>query len=73
MLLTGFIGFSVTLVLFTFAVAYVGATVNSVILAAAPLVGTPISIAVLDEEAPRLIVAGTILAVLGVALVVLVF
>jgi len=54
-------------------VDFIGATVNSVILAAAPLVGTPISIAVLDEKAPRLIVAGTILAVLGVALVVLVF
>jgi drug/metabolite transporter (DMT)-like permease len=72
-LLTGFVGFGITLVLFTFAVAYIGATVNSVILAASPLVGTPLSIAFLDEEAPKLIVAGTILAVLGVALVVLIF
>lgn len=72
-LLTGFVGFGITLVLFTFAVAYIGATVNSVILAASPLVGTPLSIAVLDEEAPKLIIAGTLLAVFGVALVVLVF
>lgn len=72
-LLTGFVGFGVTLVLFTFAVSYIRATVNSVILAAGPLVGTPISIAVLHEEAPKLIVAGTVLAVLGVALVVIVF
>lgn len=72
-LLTGFVGFGVTLVLFTFAVAYIRATVNSVILAAAPLVGTPLSIAVLDEEAPKLIVAGTVLAVLGVSLVVIAF
>ncbi|TFG06737.1 EamA family transporter [Candidatus Thorarchaeota archaeon] len=72
-LATGFIGFSVTLVLFTFAVAYIGATVNSVILAASPLVSTPISIAILDEKATGHVILGTILAFLGVALVVLVF
>lgn len=72
-LLTGFIGFGVTLVLFTYAVAFIGATVNSVILAASPLVSTPISIAVLDEKATGHAMAGTILAFLGVILVVLVF
>ncbi|NHI84032.1 MAG: EamA family transporter [Candidatus Thorarchaeota archaeon] len=72
-LATGFVGFSVTLVLLTFAVAYIGATVNSVILAASPLVSTPISIVILDEKATGQVIVGTILAFLGVALVVLVF
>jgi drug/metabolite transporter (DMT)-like permease len=72
-LLTGFIGFGVTLVLFTYAVAYIGATVNSVILAASPLVSTPIAIAVLNEKATGHVIIGTILAFLGVTLVVLIF
>ena len=71
-LLTGFLGFGVTMVLMTFAVSYVGATLNSIILAAAPLISTPVSIVFTEEEWNKLVLLGTILSFVGVVLVVLV-
>ena len=71
-LLTGFLGFGVTMVLMTFAVNYIGATVNSIILAAAPLISTPISIIFTEEEWSRPVILGTILSFVGVVFVVLV-
>jgi drug/metabolite transporter (DMT)-like permease len=70
-LLIGFLGFGVTMVLMTFAVSYVGATLNSIILAAAPLISTPISIAFTEEEWNKLVLLGTILSFVGIVLVVL--
>jgi drug/metabolite transporter (DMT)-like permease len=55
----------------TFSVKYIGATVNSILLAAGPLFTTPISIVYLKEEVPLSLAAGTLFTILGVILVIL--
>ncbi len=70
LLITGFLGYGLTMLLMTIAVSYIGATVNSVILAAAPLISTPVSILFTDETTNMLLVIGTLLSFVGVVLVV---
>jgi len=60
------------MLLMTFAVDIVGATVNSVMLAAAPLIGAPMSIFYLKERVTMSVVIGTLLAFFGVILVILI-
>ncbi len=71
LLLSGFIGYGLTMLLMSVAVSYIGATINSVILAASPLISTPISLIFTEEKATVLLVIGTVLSFVGVALVVL--
>ncbi|MGY5874147.1 MAG: DMT family transporter [Candidatus Thorarchaeota archaeon] len=72
MLLLGILGYGLPMLLMTYAVDIVGATVNSVMLAAAPLIGAPMSIFYLKEKATISVVIGTLLAFVGVVLVILV-
>jgi drug/metabolite transporter (DMT)-like permease len=71
-LLLGILGYGLPMLLMTFAVDIVGATVNSVMLAAAPLIGAPMSIFYLKEKATISVVIGTLLAFAGVVLVILI-
>ena len=69
-LLTGVFGFGVPILLITYSVSYVGATVMSIIMAASPLFGTPLSIVYLKEKVTRYIGLGTILIFIGIILVI---
>ncbi len=71
-LLLGILGYGLPMLLMTFAVDIVGATVNSVMLAAAPLIGAPMSIFYLKERVTMSVVIGTLLAFFGVILVILI-
>jgi drug/metabolite transporter (DMT)-like permease len=70
-LITGIFGMGFSLLFGTFSVKYIGATVNSILLAAGPLFTTPISIVYLKEEVPLSLAAGTLFTILGVILVIL--
>lgn len=70
-LLTGIIGFGVPIVLMTYSVSFIGATVMSIIMASSPLFGTPLSIIYLKEKVTRLVGAGTILIFVGIVLVII--
>jgi len=69
-LLTGVIGFGIPILLMTYSVSYIGATVMSIIMAASPLFGTPLSIIYLKEKVTRLVGFGTILIFVGIILVI---
>ena len=69
-LLTGIVGFGVPILLMTYSVSYIGATVMSIIMAASPLFGTPLSILYLKEKVTRLIGLGTIIIFIGIILVI---
>ncbi len=68
---TGIIGFTIPILLMTFSVDYIGATVTSIIMASSPLFGTPLSVIYLKERVTRPIGVGTILIFIGVLLVIL--
>ncbi|MDF1539159.1 MAG: DMT family transporter [Candidatus Thorarchaeota archaeon] len=68
---TGLIGFTIPILLMTYSVDYIGATVTSIIMASSPLFGAPLSVMYLKERMTRSIGAGTLLIFIGVLLVVL--
>ncbi len=70
-LLTGIIGFGIPILLMTYSVSYIGATVMSIIMAASPLFGTPLSIIYLEEKVTRLIGLGTFFIFIGIILVII--
>ncbi|MFX1331894.1 MAG: DMT family transporter [Promethearchaeota archaeon] len=71
-LITGFFSIALSLILYSYAVKFVGATVTSVIVASAPIFTAPLSAIYLKEEMGLKVVGGTILTVVGVALVVII-
>ncbi|MHA2071739.1 MAG: EamA family transporter, partial [Candidatus Thorarchaeota archaeon] len=70
-LLTGLFSIALSLILYSFAVKFVGATITSVIIASAPIFTAPISAIYLKEEMGVKVVGGTLLTILGVILVVI--
>lgn len=68
---TGLIGFTIPILLMTFSVDYIGATVTAIIMASSPLFGTPLSIVYLKERVTRTIGVGTVLTFLGIILVII--
>lgn len=72
-LLTGIIGFGVPILLMTYSVAIIGATVMSIIMASSPLFGTPLSAVYLKEKVTRLMGLSTILIFIGIVLVIVAF
>jgi drug/metabolite transporter (DMT)-like permease len=72
-LVTGFIGVGVSMIAYSYAIKFAGATVTSVIGAAAPIFTAPLSAIYLGEDVNRKIVLGTLLTILGVFLVVVIF
>ncbi|MHA2353920.1 MAG: DMT family transporter [Candidatus Thorarchaeota archaeon] len=70
-LLTGLLSIALSLILYSYAVKFVGATITSVIIASAPIFTAPISAIYLKEEMSVKVVGGTLLTIAGVILVVL--
>lgn len=68
---TGLIGFTLPILLMTFSVDFIGATVTAIIMAASPMFGTPLAVIYLKERVTRSIGVGTLLIFIGVLLVVL--
>jgi drug/metabolite transporter (DMT)-like permease len=66
---TGIISYAAGGILFLQGVFYAGAAKTTVLTTAAPLFGLPLSIVFLKERVTREIVVGTILVVLGIALI----
>jgi drug/metabolite transporter (DMT)-like permease len=71
-LITGVFSIALSLVLYSYAVKFVGATVTSVIVASAPIFTAPLSAIYLKEEMGLKVVGGTILTVIGVVMVVII-
>ncbi len=72
-LLIGLFSISLSLILYSYAVKFVGATVTSVITASAPIFAAPISAVYLKEEMGAKVIGGTALTIIGVLLVVILF
>lgn len=72
-LLTGLIGVGLSLIAFSYAVKFIGATVTAVVIAAAPVFTAPLSALYLGEDVNRHVILGTLLTIIGVFLVVVIF
>jgi len=72
-LITGFFSIALSLILYSYAIKFVGATITSVMIAAAPIFTAPLSAIYLKEEMGAKVVGGTTLTVIGVVLVVIIF
>jgi drug/metabolite transporter (DMT)-like permease len=71
-LATGIVGLGLSLVAYSFAVKFVGATVTSLIVASAPMFTAPLSAIYLDEDVNQRVAFGTILTIIGVLMVVVI-
>lgn len=72
-LLTGLFGVGFSLIAYSYAVKFIGATVTSVIVAAAPVFTAPLSVLYLGEDVNWKVAIGTLLTIIGVVLVVFIF
>ena len=72
-LVTGFIGVGLSLIAFSYAVKFIGATVTAIVIASAPVFTAPLSALYLGEVVNRKVAIGTILTIIGVFLVVIIF
>jgi len=72
-LVTGLVGVGFSLIAYSYAVKFVGATVTAVVIAAAPVFTAPLSAIYLGEDVNRKVVIGTLLTIIGVFLVVFIF
>jgi drug/metabolite transporter (DMT)-like permease len=68
----GSVGLGLSLVVYSFAVKLVNATVTSLVIASAPMFTAPLSAIYLDEDVNRNVAIGTILTIIGVLLVTLI-
>ena len=71
-LATGVVGLGFSLVAYSFAIKFVGATVTSLIVASAPMFTAPLSAIYLDEDVNQRVALGTILTIIGVLMVVVI-
>ena len=71
-LATGIVGLGLSLVAYSFAVKFVGATVTSLVVASAPMFTAPLSAIYLDEDVNQRVALGTILTIIGVLMVVVI-
>jgi drug/metabolite transporter (DMT)-like permease len=71
--LTGIFGMALSLIAYSYAVKFIGATVTAVIVASAPVLTAPLSAIYLNEEMNRRVVVGTFMTILGVILVIAIF
>lgn len=71
-LITGIVGLGLSLVTYSYAVKFVGATVTSLIVAAAPMFTAPLSAIYLDEDVNKRVAIGTILTIIGVFMVIII-
>ncbi|MFW9787481.1 MAG: DMT family transporter [Candidatus Thorarchaeota archaeon] len=69
-LATGIVALGFSLIAYSFAIKFVGATVTSLIVASAPMMTAPLSAIYLDEDVNQKVSAGTILTFAGVLMVI---
>jgi drug/metabolite transporter (DMT)-like permease len=70
-LLAGLLSIGLSLIFYSYAVKFVGATITSVLTASAPIFTVPMSAIYLKEEMGVKVVGGTLLTIIGVILVVI--
>ena len=68
--ITGLVGMGLSLVAYSYAVKFVGATITAVIIASAPVFTAPLSAIFLGEDVNKRVLAGTLMTILGVILVI---
>ena len=71
-MIIGFFSIGVSLIVYSYAVKFVGATVTSVLIASAPVITAPLSTLYLREDVNKYVGIGTILTVLGILMVVII-
>ncbi|MBN2228450.1 MAG: DMT family transporter [Candidatus Thorarchaeota archaeon] len=69
-LMTGLVGIGLSLIAYSYAVKYIGATITAVMIASAPVLTAPLSALYLGEDVNKIVAFGTILTILGVILVI---
>jgi drug/metabolite transporter (DMT)-like permease len=69
---TGLVGIGLSLVAYSYAVKFVGATITAVIIASAPVFTVPLSALFLREDVNRRVTIGTLMTIIGVILVTLI-
>ncbi|TFG30312.1 EamA family transporter [Candidatus Thorarchaeota archaeon] len=71
-MIAGFFSIGLSLIVYSYAVKFVGATITSVMIASAPVITAPLSALYLREDVNKNVGIGTILTILGVLLVVVI-
>jgi drug/metabolite transporter (DMT)-like permease len=70
--LIGVIALGFSLIAYSFAMKFVGATVTSLIVASGPMLTAPLSVVFLNEDVNRSVAFGTLLTIIGVLMVVII-
>jgi drug/metabolite transporter (DMT)-like permease len=71
-LITGLVGMGLSLLVYSYAIKFVGATITSILIASAPAITAPLSALYLHEDVNRKVGYGTILTIIGILLVVII-
>jgi len=69
-LLTGLFSIGLSLIVYSYAIKFVGATVTSILIASAPVITAPLSVIYLREDMNKSVIIGTVLTIMGILLVV---
>lgn len=69
-LFTGIFSIGLSLIVYSYAIKFVGATVTSILIASAPMITAPLSALYLHEDVNKNVGIGTILTILGILLVI---
>jgi drug/metabolite transporter (DMT)-like permease len=72
-MVTGFFSIGLSLIVYSYAIKFVGATVTSILIASAPVITAPLSALYLHEDFNRNVGIGTILTIFGILMVVIIF
>jgi drug/metabolite transporter (DMT)-like permease len=70
--LTGIVALGFSLIAYSFAMKFVGATVTSLIIASGPMFTAPLSVVYLNEDVNRNVAFGTLLTIIGVLMVIVI-
>lgn len=71
-LITGLFSIGLSLIVYSYAIKLVGATITSVLIASAPIITAPLSALYLQEDVNKYVGVGTVLTILGIILVVII-
>ena len=69
-MLTGFFSIGLSLIVYSYAIKFIGATITSVLIASAPVITAPLSVVYLREDVNKNVGIGTILTIVGILLVI---
>jgi len=71
-LVTGMFSIGISLIVYSYAIKYIGATITAVLISSAPVITAPLSALYLHEDVNRYVGIGTVLTIIGIILVVLI-